>query len=156
MIKTFDEAVSALTELKLKLQKYNLLTHDEKHVFNESLNILANGEKDKRNVFKKPVIAEITEYFREKTLEKQWPETDIINEAEKFHDHYENTGWKVGKNKMKNWKLAVNNWIKNAENFKTVRKGITDLTNTKENENNKQGQGDKHYTPGEAVKLRNT
>ena len=34
-------------------------------------------------------------------------------EANKFCDFYESNGWKVGKNKMKCWKAAVRNWIKN-------------------------------------------
>ena len=34
-------------------------------------------------------------------------------EASKFCDFYESNGWKVGKNKMKCWKAAVRNWLKN-------------------------------------------
>ena len=33
-------------------------------------------------------------------------------EAEKFWNYYESNGWKVGKNKMKNWKSAATGWIK--------------------------------------------
>lgn len=33
-------------------------------------------------------------------------------EAEKFWNYYESNGWKVGKNKMKNWKSAASGWIK--------------------------------------------
>jgi hypothetical protein len=32
-------------------------------------------------------------------------------ESEKFFNHYESNGWKVGKNPMKSWKHAVTNWI---------------------------------------------
>lgn len=34
-------------------------------------------------------------------------------EAEKFYSFYESNGWMVGKNKMKNWKAAVNSWVLN-------------------------------------------
>ena len=43
-------------------------------------------------------------------------------EAEKFFNYYESNGWKVGKNPMKNWKAAANNWITNSN---TYAKGIT-------------------------------
>jgi len=32
-------------------------------------------------------------------------------EAEKFINFYGSNGWKVGKNKMVNWKLAASGWI---------------------------------------------
>jgi hypothetical protein len=43
-------------------------------------------------------------------------------EAEKFYNYYESNGWKVGKNPMKNWKAAANNWITNSN---TYAKGTT-------------------------------
>jgi hypothetical protein len=43
-------------------------------------------------------------------------------EAEKFVNYYESNGWKVGKNPMKNWRAAANNWITNTT---TYAKGIT-------------------------------
>lgn len=38
-------------------------------------------------------------------------------EAEKFFNYYESNGWKVGKNSMKNWKAAANNWITNSNTY---------------------------------------
>lgn len=35
----------------------------------------------------------------------------IFNEAHKFWNYYESNGWKVGRNKMKNWQSAVVNWL---------------------------------------------
>jgi hypothetical protein len=36
------------------------------------------------------------------------------SEAEKFCDHYDSNGWKVGgKSPMKDWKAAVRNWLRN-------------------------------------------
>jgi hypothetical protein len=60
------------------------------------------------NQFTKPTINEISIYLSEKypTANK-----NAINTfAEKFWNHYENNGWKVGKNKMKKWKLAFTSW----------------------------------------------
>lgn len=38
-------------------------------------------------------------------------------QAEKFVNYYESNGWKVGKNPMKSWTHAVNNWINNAKQY---------------------------------------
>ena len=38
-------------------------------------------------------------------------------EAEKFVNYYESNGWKVGKNPMKSWSAAANNWITNTKQY---------------------------------------
>jgi len=38
-------------------------------------------------------------------------------EAEKFIAHYESNGWKVGKNPMKRWRMAVVTWSHNLQVF---------------------------------------
>jgi hypothetical protein len=38
-------------------------------------------------------------------------------EAEKFVNYYTSNGWKVGKNPMKSWTHAVNNWITNTKQY---------------------------------------
>jgi hypothetical protein len=60
------------------------------------------------NRFTKPTQNEISIY-----LSQKYPTANqnAINAfSEKFWNHYENNGWKVGKNKMKNWKLALTSW----------------------------------------------
>jgi hypothetical protein len=42
-------------------------------------------------------------------------------EIDKFINFYESKGWMVGKNKMKDWKAAVRNWIKPKEEIKQPR-----------------------------------
>lgn len=45
-----------------------------------------------------------------------------------FFNHYETTGWMVGKNKMKNWQSAINTWEQrngNYNNFEITREVIT-------------------------------
>ena len=50
---------------------------------------------------------------------------DGISEANKFSDFYESNGWKVGKNKMKCWKAAVRNWLKNSNGKQFTAQGKT-------------------------------
>lgn len=67
---------------------------------------------------KRPNLEALKAYFKEKGQP---------NEAEKFWDFYESKGWKVGKNPMKAWKSAVNNWIRrnnegrNGQNNNTIK-----------------------------------
>ena len=51
--------------------------------------------------FKKPTEAEIIFYCVERS-------NNVI--AAEFYDFYESKGWKVGKNKMKDWRAAVRTW----------------------------------------------
>ena len=44
---------------------------------------------------------------------------NAITESEKFIDFYQSKNWMVGKNKMKDWKAAIRNWMrKSAETSK--------------------------------------
>lgn len=54
--------------------------------------------------FKPPTTEQVTEY-----AESRGGSID----AERFCDFYASKGWMVGKNKMKDWKAAVRNWLKN-------------------------------------------
>lgn len=57
-------------------------------------------ERDKRNIIPPPI--ELVEAY---CLERG----NGIN-AQEFCDHYEATGWMVGKNKMRDWQAAVRTW----------------------------------------------
>lgn len=57
--------------------------------------------------FAPPSIEEVLEHI----TEKGYP---YKNEAEKFWNYYESNGWKVGKNKMKNWKASATGWMTRA------------------------------------------
>ena len=56
--------------------------------------------------FTPPTHIEAFDYFKERGLESK-------HEAQRFIDFYEMKGWMVGKNKMKDWKAAIRNWMKN-------------------------------------------
>jgi hypothetical protein len=60
-----------------------------------------SGESPKKQSFKKPTIEEVDAYCRERGNQ--------VN-AQKWIDHYESKGWKIGKNPMKDWKAAVRTW----------------------------------------------
>lgn len=55
--------------------------------------------------FERPSIDEVAEYCRERGNQV---------DPEKFVNHYDSNGWKVGKNSMKDWKAAVRTWEKNS------------------------------------------
>ncbi len=69
-----------------------------------------NDKKKERVVFTPPTLPEIQSYFAIKIAEKQLSLNAAI-EAEKFLSHYSSNGWQVGKNKMKDWKAAINGWV---------------------------------------------
>ena len=64
------------------------------------------GRKPKREskAFVKPTVEEVAAYCKERN-------NGI--DAEAFVAHYESNGWLVGKNPMKNWRMAVVTWEKN-------------------------------------------
>lgn len=65
-------------------------------------------EKPKR--FIKPTIEQLEAYMEERGMN---------NVANRFYDHYESNGWKVGKNPMKDWKASVRTWEPNHKKITT-------------------------------------
>ena len=63
-------------------------------------------KESKRKVFIKPNIEEIKQEF---------PNFN----AEHFFNYYESNGWMVGRNKMKDWKATVKNWMAKDYNKQT-------------------------------------
>ena len=59
------------------------------------------SQPEKRAKFVKPTVEEIAAYCKEKGYN--------IN-ARQFFNYYESNGWKVGRNAMKSWQAAVQNW----------------------------------------------
>jgi len=112
------------------LQKYNLIDDEFKPLVSPlygAMDMDKEMDMDKDKVMVKKKIAENTnakcnfeqalEYFSFRIGLEQGK-----IEAEKFFNYYESNGWKVGKNPMKNWKAAANNWITNST---TYAKGTT-------------------------------
>ncbi len=63
--------------------------------------IKPKSQPEKRAKFVKPTVEEIAAYCKEKGYN--------IN-ARQFFNYYESNGWKVGRNAMKSWQAAVQNW----------------------------------------------
>ena len=63
-------------------------------------------DKNKATRFIKPTIDEIKTF-----LNDQEYETDTDRYAVRFYNFYESKGWKVGKEKMKDWKSAIRGWL---------------------------------------------
>jgi len=81
-------------------------------------------EKKERKTFSKPAVFEIHNYLLEK-----YPNSNFdgaLEFAKKFWSHYENVGWKVGKNKMKSWMLAMVQWDETLQKMLFPNKPIQD------------------------------
>jgi len=72
----------------------------------------------KRKRFSPPSFQEVSDYFFEKC--------GSSSSAQKFIDFYESKGWMVGKNKMKDWKASVRNWIARDKEAPVLNKKSTD------------------------------
>lgn len=59
---------------------------------------------------KRPTVSQINEYMEEREFFTE-------DQAETFFDHFESKGWMIGKSKMKCWKAAIRNWIRNAKKW---------------------------------------
>ena len=70
---------------------------------NTNINITNTNltDSNRKALFKKPSIDDIVDYCKERN-------NNI--DAEAFIDFYESKDWKIGKNKMKDWKAAVRTW----------------------------------------------
>ena len=78
---------------------------------------IISSKKEKR--FVKPTIQEIQAHILEK---------GYTFDAEAFYAFYESNGWKVGRNPMKNWKMACTTWAKNNRNKKNNNYGRETIT----------------------------
>jgi hypothetical protein len=61
--------------------------------------------KSKECRFTAPSLEDVADYFLERMPNAS--SEDALHFADVFISHYTNTGWKYGKNKMKDWKAAV-------------------------------------------------
>ena len=64
------------------------------------------GDKPQRKNFIPPTLEDVSGYCQEKGYRI---------DPERFIDYYTSNGWKVGKNKMKDWKSAVRNWARGSK-----------------------------------------
>lgn len=74
-----------------------------------------NKDNIKRKRFISPTINDIEIYVSDKYNASQLAASNF---ADKFFNHYQSKGWKVGSSKMEDWNAAINGvWKKTAEEF---------------------------------------
>ena len=78
--------------------KYNTNISNTKDKINKNNSIKDKGAK---SVFCKPTLEEVKAYCAERKNRV---------DPERWYNHYESVGWKVGRNPMKDWKAAVRTW----------------------------------------------
>lgn len=96
----FKEGTKEILSRHIKLIK-----QPTQNKFRDNSNININNtnltDSNKKARFKKPCVDDIVDYCKERN-------NNI--DAEAFIDFYESKDWKIGKNKMKDWKAAVRTW----------------------------------------------
>ncbi|WP_430811057.1 MULTISPECIES: hypothetical protein [unclassified Carboxylicivirga] len=79
------------------------------HIQNEESSLDKKDEARPKG-FQKPTLHELQDYFEDREAPTA--------EAQRFLNHFESNGWKVGgKSPMKDWKAAVRNWILNMQKY---------------------------------------
>jgi len=75
-----------------------------------------HADTNAKKHFQKPSVSELESYFKTKEVAPM--------EAQRFFNHFESNGWKVGgKSPMKDWKAAVRNWILNMTKYQGSKAG---------------------------------
>jgi hypothetical protein len=119
--KTFTESRRNNIKPKNKtVENTSYESHMNTHMKHHMENVNENINKDIITNKSKCTFEEVYEYMSLKI-----GKDNAKIEAEKFVNYYESNGWKVGKNTMKSWTHAANNWITNTKQY---AKGTTNNT----------------------------
>lgn len=79
--------------------------------------------KKRSKAFVRPEFWEVSKYFQDQG-------SLVCNdEAQAFLDFYDSKNWMVGKNKMKDWKAAVRNWMRGKNGGQGFSRNQTTLSN---------------------------
>lgn len=73
--------------------------------------------------FAPPTAEQVREYCKEKGLSL---------DTERFIDYYTANGWMIGKNKMKDWKATVRNWVRQGRTTNSSTSSKTKFSNFEE------------------------
>jgi hypothetical protein len=102
---------------QIETRVITLVNSSIKEKFTDNNNININNtnltDSNKKAFFKKPSVIDIIDYCKERN-------NNI--DADAFIDFYESKDWKIGKNKMKNWKAAVRTWERRETKKPTMSK----------------------------------
>ena len=76
----------------------------------------ANQRATASHPFMPPTLSEVEAYLQEQ--QALCPDRHQAKEqAQRFVNHYQSNGWKVGRNPMQDWQAAANNWLLNMNTF---------------------------------------
>lgn len=92
------------SEKMLGVQMYNKSTPEIEIEKEIELKKKIDKELELEKEFKKPTLQQIEQFINDNYLN--------VN-AETFFNYYESNGWKVGDNKMKDWKATIKRWSAN-------------------------------------------
>lgn len=97
-----------------KYQQDNQQVTNSQPTSNQQVTTNKNGNNDKNEKeaasrFKKPTEEDLISYFNEYCSTGNFEIK--FGEHQRFYDFYESKNWYVGRNKMKDWKAAVRNWL---------------------------------------------
>lgn len=95
----------------IKFLNYNWIKIIIKNIKNNNKEKINQKEK-KSTRFIPPTIDEIKAYCDERNSSV---------DPESFYSFYESKGWMIGKNKMKNWKMAISTWERKDANYVSNR-----------------------------------
>lgn len=81
---------------------------------NTSIDKNTSNKRERPRKFAKPSLLDITTYMTDRGAAVRTASV----EAEKFFDHFQSNGWKVGgRSPMKDWKAAVRQWLRRIGDF---------------------------------------
>lgn len=137
-------------EQRAEQQTNNNQTTNEQQTNNNNVRIkeLKNSinkkEKGKSKRFTRPSLEQLEGYFSQKIPFDPHKASGLAN---KFFNHYESNGWKVGRNAMKSWERTADNWVaRENENFKKGQT-IRDTTLEQELSDTSWANGELSHTP---------
>lgn len=121
-LSSFKSLISKLSKLGvIDIEKKNNLSRFK--IFSFDKTQLENKHQEQKDnsmpKFIPPTLNEIMDYANEFiTNSNKYYVPNLDTECESFFDYYSNTDWKIcqGRQKMKDWKLALHNWLRNASN----------------------------------------
>lgn len=122
-LSSFRRLVSKLSKLgvidieknKNNLSRFKIYSFDKAQLENKQ----QNQKDSSMPKFIPPTLNEVFDHANQFiTNSNKYYVPDLDTECESFFDYYTNTDWKIcqGRQKMKDWKLALHNWLRNASN----------------------------------------
>lgn len=126
MAQRLDQSMTSSSEMRKMISNIKSNNHDRVMTKSDSVmqdkirldenredksikNTVAIAPVKQGKQFKIPLPQTVAQYMVERDIDFN----SANKEAESFCDFYSSKGWMVGKNKMKDWKAAVRNWLKN-------------------------------------------